>query len=87
MRKAREVKVVTCYLLKKHRAGRQLSGRAFAQHMRDPKFYLQYHKIKHKHGRKWKVCLDEKRSFFPDFLAGSWRTGTELNGKAYVIAE
>lgn len=24
-------------LLTKHRAGRQLSGRAFAQHMRDPK--------------------------------------------------
>lgn len=24
-------------MLTKHRAGRQLSGRAFAQHMRDPK--------------------------------------------------
>lgn len=71
MRTVGEVKVVTCYLLTKHKAGRQLSGRALAQHMRDPNFYLQYHKIKHKHGRKWKVCLGEKQSFVPDFLAGS----------------
>lgn len=45
MRTVGEVKVVTCYLLTKHKAGRQLSGRALAQHMRDPNFYLQYHKI------------------------------------------
>lgn len=36
MRKVGEVKVVACCYLQS-RAGRQLSGRAFAQHMRDPK--------------------------------------------------
>lgn len=86
MRKVGEVKVVACCYLQ----STELEGSLVVEHL--PSTWeilnLQDHKIKHKHGRRWKVCLDEKWSFLHDFLAGSWGMGTDrANLKVYVIAE